>query len=280
MFTEACSKAAAYTRHAIISWQTAEGTCKAAIAAFVVVNQEGWIVSAAHLANTLHKQQADAAAITAYDAKYASRPAPTKRSKGRQPTKVEQELIRRAGAVWGENGVTLPSADLVRGADILVAKIDNPALLNVTSYPTFKRAAGIRQGMALVRLGYPFIDVDCKFNEVANRFENAPTDTSLFAIEGILSRQLSFPIAGSRFPVVILETSSPGLMGQSGGPILDKDGSVCAIQSSTQHYNLGFNLKEKSGATIPQFLNVGRGISSATLEHIFAERSISANWVD
>ncbi len=278
MFVEACAEAAKFTRHAIISWQLSDGTCGAAIAAFVVVNDEGWIVSAAHLANTLGKQQADMAAIVAYDAKYAGRPATTKRAKGPIPTKAEKELVRRAAIMWGENGVILPSAQLVIGADILVGKLDNPSLLNVTSYPTFKRSSGVRQGMSLVRTGYPFIDVGCKFNDVYSRFENAPTDTSLFAIEGILSRELTIPV-GLPYPVTVLETSSPGLIGQSGGPILDKDGAVCAIQSSTQHYNLGFNVTEKGGKALTQVLNVGRGISSATLEHIFAANSISAKWI-
>ncbi|HQN28938.1 MAG TPA: serine protease, partial [Mesotoga sp.] len=60
-----------------------------------------------------------------------------------------------------------------------------------------------------------------------------------------------------------IETSSPGLLGQSGGPILDVTGKVWAVQSRTVHLPLGFSPKvRKDGREIEenQFLNVGWGV--------------------
>jgi hypothetical protein len=43
------------------------------------------------------------------------------------------------------------------------------------------------------------------------------------------------------FPLKWIETSSPGLKGQSGGPLLDERGTIWGVQSNTFSYNLGFS---------------------------------------
>ena len=64
----------------------------------------------------------------------------------------------------------------------------------------------------------------------------------------------------------ILETSTPGLRGQSGGPIFDTNGDIWAIQSRTQHYDLGFKPKAMQSAQEEhQFLNVGLGVHVQTV---------------
>ena len=66
----------------------------------------------------------------------------------------------------------------------------------------------------------------------------------------------------------LLETSSPGLRGQSGGPIFDTDGRVWALQSRTTHLPLGFSPEvEVNGKEVTehQFLNVGWGVHSETI---------------
>ncbi len=65
-----------------------------------------------------------------------------------------------------------------------------------------------------------------------------------------------------------LETSTPGLRGQSGGPIFDVEGRLCAIQVHTVHYPLGFSpVVEQGGRQLEehQFLNVGVGVHADTI---------------
>jgi S1-C subfamily serine protease len=83
-------------------------------------------------------------------------------------------------------------------------------------------------------------------------------------------------------PVKFVETSSPGLGGQSGGPVFDVDGRVWGIQSRTQHLDLGFSPEAKiDGKTVAerQFLNVGLAVHAETviafLEKAGIEHSIS-----
>jgi hypothetical protein len=69
------------------------------------------------------------------------------------------------------------------------------------------------------------------------------------------------------FPLRWIETSSPGLRGQSGGPIIDPQGSIWGIQSNTASYPLGFDppVPGRPGVTHHQFLNVGRGVHPDTI---------------
>jgi hypothetical protein len=69
------------------------------------------------------------------------------------------------------------------------------------------------------------------------------------------------------FPIKYIETSSPGLKGQSGGPMFDINGVVWAIQAKTIHLPLGFDAEVpgRKGHTEHQFLNVGLGVHPETL---------------
>ena len=68
--------------------------------------------------------------------------------------------------------------------------------------------------------------------------------------------------------IIRLELSTPGLRGQSGGPLFDEDGLICGMQSSTNHLHLGFDMKnfeyKTGGKTIKvtnqPFLHVGHCI--------------------
>jgi len=43
--------------------------------------------------------------------------------------------------------------------------------------------------------------------------------------------------------------STPGLRGQSGGPLFDREGIIYGMQSATNHLHLGFDLKDKELVT-------------------------------
>jgi hypothetical protein len=75
-----------------------------------------------------------------------------------------------------------------------------------------------------------------------------------------------------------LETSSPGLRGQSGGPIFDRHGRIWALQSSTQHLPLGFEPTVKQGnkeIKEHQFMHVGWGPHVEEIVKLFREHNVS-----
>ena len=60
MFATAVPIAAGYTRPMVISSRTAQGACATTIGACVVLNREGWILTAGHLLEIVRRQQESA----------------------------------------------------------------------------------------------------------------------------------------------------------------------------------------------------------------------------
>jgi len=108
-----------------------------------------------------------------------------------------------------------------------------------------KDSSIIKQGKYLCRIGFPFPEF--------NNFQHNPsnddiewTSTGLqaspvFPIDGIVTRFLGDPTQN----VLGIEMSTPGLRGQSGGPLFDVSGKVYGMQFATNHLHLGFDVKDK-----------------------------------
>jgi hypothetical protein len=149
---------------------------------------------------------------------------------------------------------------------LIIGRLDHFNPNEVSAYPLFKDAAQLKHGTSLCKLGFPFHEIKASFDETSYsfKFEPGAVPLPLFPIDGIFTRNL---LAGKskdgKYTIKFLETSSPGLRGQSGGPIFDKNGVIWAIQSRTSHLPLGFSPKIiRNGREFEenQFLNVGIGI--------------------
>lgn len=136
------------------------------------------------------------------------------------------------------------------------------------SYARFlKDGSDLKQGKFLCRLGFPFPEfTNYQYNGVTDNIEWTSTgqvDTPRFPIEGMLTRHLV-----NEGEIMGVELSTPGLRGQSGGPLFDQHGIVCGMQSGTNHLHLGFDMKnfeiKTNGRSIKvtnqPFLHVGHCI--------------------
>ena len=129
--------------------------------------------------------------------------------------------------------------------DLAILKFNDYKTLHYQDCAKFlKDTAKIKQGKFLCRLGFPFPE----FN---NFTFNAANDDIEWTTEGI-NRSPQFPIEGmvTRFlaeqnGMYGIELSTPGLRGQSGGPLFDEKGTVYGMQFSTKHLHLGFDIEEK-----------------------------------
>lgn len=105
-----------------------------------------------------------------------------------------------------------------------------------------KDSTTLKQGKFLCRLGFPFPEfTNFKYNVITDNIEwtnIGQVETPRFPIEGMLTRNLV-----NQGEVMGIELSTPGLRGQSGGPLFNSDGIICGMQSSTNHLHLGFDLK-------------------------------------
>ena len=129
--------------------------------------------------------------------------------------------------------------------DLAILKFNDYKSLHYHDCARFlKDTSKIKQGKFLCRLGFPFPE----FN---NFTFNAGNDDIEWTKEGI-SNSPQFPIEGmvTRFlaennQLYGIELSTPGLRGQSGGPLFDEKGTVYGMQFSTKHLHLGFDLIDK-----------------------------------
>ena len=86
------------------------------------------------------------------------------------------------------------------------------------------------------------------------------------------------PLPPPKYPLRYLETSSPGLRGQSGGPTFDEKGAIWALQAQTVTYPLDLEAPKAALRVREhiehQFLNVGRGIHAETIIGLLEENCV------
>ncbi|MDO9374067.1 MAG: hypothetical protein Q7T76_06605 [Ferruginibacter sp.] len=126
---------------------------------------------------------------------------------------------------------------------ILVFKGFNKILYN--GHATFvNEQASIKQGQYLCRIGFPFPEFNnFRYNKDVDDIEWTNTgnpNSPSFPIDGIITRFL-----GDAGGISGIEMSTPGLKGQSGGPLFDTSGHIYGMQFATNHLHLGFDLRDK-----------------------------------
>lgn len=247
MFTHAVATAAQFTHPYLGLRRAAEGV-SAVVAGFVVVNEQGWIVTSAHLIDEIAAREADIAAAIGAGADPASA--------------AHTEVWAIPGFAQTRPRVT--QAYVNRAADIAIARLEPFEPMIASAVPVLRDtvAEAIEQGESVCRLGFPFHGIAAGFDPARGEFDvpagNFPVPR--FALDGIVSR-FNRRTAPDGTVAVFIETSTPGLRGQSGGPLLDRQGRICGIQSHTSHLDLGFDAAytapDGSQVVERQFLNVG-----------------------
>lgn len=158
-----------------------------------------------------------------------------------------------------------------------------------TSHASFiKDSSKIKQGKYLCRIGFPFPEFsnfkhnpdndDIEWTNTGN--PNSPT----FPIDGILTRFVGSPTDG----ITGIEMSTPGLRGQSGGPLFDREGKIYGMQSATSHLHLGFDLKDKEIITDGRktkvsnypFLHVGISVHVDRIKDFLKQHNIDFSETD
>lgn len=271
MFAKAYKLASCFTRPVVISTRCFDKTVECGCGAFIVLNEEGWIITVAHLWESFFAFQQHAKEISDYKVELQAiqqdqRLNAKQKRKRIGRLRTNPKWITNHSFWWGRDGVQLKDIRLLPDGDLVIGRLEPFDPKTIENYPVFKDPTTLSIGTSLCKLGYPFHKIEATFNEANNAFELAPGASPLprFPIEGIYTRNV---IAGKskngKYDIKFLETSSPGLRGQSGGPIFDSNGTVWALQSRTSHFPLGFSPKvKKDGKEVEenQFLNVGWGV--------------------
>ncbi len=260
MFATAVQLAQGFTRPLIVSTRLANGTVTSGCAAFVIVNEDGWMVTAGHVMSELAAYQQQSAAPS--DA-------------------ADPARITNVSYWWGKDGVTVAELTVDGLADLAVGRLEPFERREVPTYPTLGDSARpLLPGTALCRLGFPFHAIGATFIDATGQFQLAEGTLPLpfFPLDGIHTRLYNVVDPASHRQASFIEVSTPGLRGQSGGPVFDRQGVVWGIQSRTVHLPLGFNPKVTAGdreIEEHQFLNVGLAAHVAEVVRLLRSRGVN-----
>ncbi len=258
MFADACEKMTRCTRPIISSALTVGGTLNSTIGSFVVINREGWALTAAHIVEPARRFRADSEQMRIAE------------EAGESP---DPSLLRAQSFWWSWDGVTQESMHVYPDVDLAVVKLSGFRPEMIQEYPVFKDPTKMRIGMSICRIGFPFVRAVTSYDSESGRFliNKGVLPVPFFPNDGIFTRTLNGPSKeGREYDALFVETSSPGLRGQSGGPVFDRKGYIAAIQTTTAHMDMGFDSVHAQDGTVvaKQFLNVGIGVHVKTVMQI------------
>lgn len=288
MFVKALEKVSVFTTPVIISKRFMDGKVESGCASFIIVNPEGWLLTSAHVLNDVLLAQKHSVELSEYQKKVEEIQADNNlnsKKKGKLISRLTKnpQWITNYSFWWGKDGRQIKDFVLDQLADIALGKLEPFNSNEVAIYPTFRKLTPeIPVGTSLCRLGFPFHDINSTFNDDTKSFQLAPGVLPMprFPLDGIHTRIAIFVEETTKRQVKFLETSSPGLRGQSGGPIFDIDGNILALQSRTMHFKLGFSPKIKQGnkeVEEHQFLNVGLGVHVEEIVQFLTNNKVAFN---
>jgi len=277
MFADACQKAVRYTRPIAISTRRHDGTLQTDVASMIIVNSNGWAITAGHVFDSFVKFQGDDKKMKEVEQINLQR-----QQKAGSPSpeiKIDGSLITNHSFWWAWDGARFNNVYVNRQIDIAIGRIDNFDPSWVKEYPVFADPDKMRVGTSLCRGGYPFINIKPDFNLQTMTFAIPKiTEKEFYPTDGMLGH-LTYrgkSIDGG-YDMHYIETSTPGIKGQSGGPIFDSKGLVYGMQTLTEHRELGFHpTAELDGQKYieNQFMNIGVGLSTKTLIEIFRSKNV------
>lgn len=276
MFEKAYEIASSFTHPLVICTRYFDKSVDASIGSFVILNQEGWCITAAHLFQVHFSHLNHSKQIANLEKEISlieknSKLNPKQKRKRIKCIQRNPKWITNYYYLLASSGVELKDVKILAENDIAIGRLEPFNPKSIAIYPTLKNPSNLQHGTSLCKLGFPFHEIKVTFNEEKKTFE-LPDGTfpiPRFPIEGIYTRNVLYGKSkDDKYEIKYIETSSPGLRGQSGGPIFDVNGIVWGIQSRTIHLPLGFSPKVKKNnheVEENQFLNVGWGIHPEVL---------------
>jgi len=288
MFANALKSVIPYTHPLVISQRFFDGTVECGIATYIVINKEGWIMTSAHVLGALlyaQKHEKEIAEYEKRETEIKSNPKlkPNQRKRMLQKLIINNKWITNQSYWWGQDGVKVDDYIYNSFRDLAIGKIESFDEKSISAFPTFKNPQNeLLTGTSLCKLGFPFHQIKATFDESANVFSFEPGALPMprFPLEGIHTRVSIIIHEKTKDKAKFIETSSPGLRGQSGGPIFDTDGNIWGLQSRTNHLALGFSPKKKTGkkeVEEHQFISVGIGTHVEEIVNFLTDNNIEFN---
>ena len=291
MFADAIETVGGFTRPVKIITRTyKEQVITPGLATLFFVNDDGCAVTCRHVAREIIAAQEINKRYAEFKAACAKAPAGKDRAAAVKKLELvhklkagvpAQEKIQFDGCVSSFNAFDI---NMHKDLDLAIIRFKGFDRTLYKGHAVFiKDMKEVRPGDMLCRLGFPFPEfTDFRYDAEKDSIEWDPSagrgNTPRFPIEGMFTRQL----AGKDGRIYGIELSTPGLRGQSGGPLFTKDGLICGMQSATKHLHLGFDMvgekmmirgKEHTINNQP-FLHVGQCINAEMIKEFLRDQGV------
>jgi len=289
MFVDAIEKVNAFTRaiHSI-SRNYGSAVIQSGAATMFFINSDGWALTCNHVAKQfIAAEQLSLKRKTFIDELTTLSGAKKKKQLKRElemkykyNKKVTYEFLNRFfNCVEGRLNLEIKLHDK---HDVALIHFKNFSRLLCDSFAIFaKNGSDLKQGKYLCRLGFPFAEfTNFAYDSEEDKIKWTTTgrqDTPRFPIEGMVTRHL----ADNTKNMFGFELSTPGLRGQSGGPVFDTEGIVWGMQASTAHLDLDFDVNQevvrkgfKKKVSDHAFLHVGHCIHVNILKEFMLQHKV------
>lgn len=284
MFKNAYEVSKKFTLPMIVSVRYYDKTVEGGLGAFVIINDDGWLMTAAHNLFPFFAFDQSQKEIKEFDEK-VERINSNKKIKESQRKALARKIkpnlkwITAFSVDFGLGQVSVLEDYIYPEHDIAFLRVDSDLFKRFTVYPKIIDPNSIINGTSLLKMGFPFTEINPVFDEEKNIFDITHVESvPFFPIDGIYTRNINNGMAQDEsMEILFLETSSPGLRGQSGGPICDTEGNIYAIQSQNITMPMGFKGTVNEGKKTTesdQFLNLGIGVHPRTIVTLLNKHNI------
>lgn len=289
MFSKAYKIASQFTIPIIISSRRLNGEVNSGVASATVLNPDGWALTSYHVfegqvlvvshRETVERYHVQVEKIENDDALTVKK----RRDRlSKLKSRTDMTQMTNHSLWWGGDRVQPVDIRFWPEADLALVKLE-PFPFGDIGFPQLKRPSNLEPGTSLCRLGYPFVNITTAFDAESEVFHIDPSAFPIprFPIEGMMTRTINQSLNEQK--IAFVETSSPGLRGQSGGPIFDSAGVVWGIQSRTISFPLDIAARVgRNGREVneEQFLNVGWGVHPETILEFLSHHDVEIEVVD
>lgn len=289
MFIESIEKVAAYTRpiHSIMRTYSGKQIIPGSATIFFI-NENGYAVTCKHVIDLLASSDKCNKSYSDFKAERDKLPRDSRYK--RSLRRLEIKYKYNTDTTVEIKNTFLDCVDSMSGFtwkvhpdyDLAYLKFNDFKAIHYKDYAVFRKDhESIKQGEFLCRLGFPFPEFsNFQYNIASDTIEWTNQGTKVsprFPLEGMVTRFLAEK--NVRYGI---ELSTPGLKGQSGGPLFDEKGLVCGMQFSTKHLHLGFDLIDKeimvnnklTKVSDYSFVHLGQCIHAEIIKNFLKENSI------
>src|SRR6056297_388538 len=156
MFSKAYELTSQFTHPVIVSVRYYNGTVESGLGSFIILNEEGWVVTAAHILDPAFAQKQHAQEIKSYNdqvEKIKNNEKLNSKIKQRQIKKLKtnDKWITNYSFWWGYDSIKINHFEILRENDIAIGRIENYDKKIQNVYPTLKNPNNLKNGTTLCK---------------------------------------------------------------------------------------------------------------------------------